>query len=34
MQLKAYRILSLINTLAFNIQLSNLLILGIKYKLL
>jgi hypothetical protein len=34
MQLKAYRISSLINTLAFNTQLSNLLILKIKYKLL
>jgi hypothetical protein len=32
MRLKAYRILSLINPLAFNIQLSNLLILKIGYK--
>jgi hypothetical protein len=32
MQLKAYRISSLVNTLAFNTQLNNLLILKIGYK--
>jgi hypothetical protein len=34
MRLKAYRISSLINTLTFNTQLSNSLILKIGYKLL
>jgi hypothetical protein len=34
MQLKACQISSLVNTLAFNTRLSNLLILKIKYKLL
>jgi hypothetical protein len=34
MRLKAYQISSLVNTLAFNIQLSNSLILKIKYRLL
>jgi hypothetical protein len=34
MRLKAYRISSLVNTLAFNTRLSNLLIFKIKYKLL